>query len=54
VVSELVLTNRAQGKGGGVEGVVFWGWRNVRPDLWPGFFVFGAPYKDGHGAARTG
>ena len=39
-----MLTDRAQGRGGGIEGVVIWGWRNVRPDLWPGLFVFGAVF----------
>ena len=42
VAFELVLADRGQGKGGGVEGLVVWEWRNVRPDLWPGRFVFGA------------
>jgi hypothetical protein len=36
----LVLTDRASGKGGVVEGVVFWGWRNVRSDPLVGAFSF--------------
>jgi len=32
-----------------MEGVVYWGWRNVRLDLWSGLFLFGVLYKDGHG-----
>jgi hypothetical protein len=44
----LVLTDRAQGEVGGAEGVVFWGWRNVPPDLWSGLLFFGVCFRVAH------
>jgi hypothetical protein len=46
--ARVVLTDRAQEEVGGAEGVVFWVWRNVRPDLWSGLFLFGVCFRVVH------
>ena len=45
------MGDRSQGKGGGVEGVVVWRWRKLRPDLWPGLLVF---FEDGYALVACG